>query len=196
MNKKLVIGLVCFSVSFAVQAETVYVKERQTVGLRDGVTPQALVVKDVASGIGLEVVQRVDTNVKVRLTDGSEGWISAAFLTSDKPAALKILAAETRQKQAETELTKLRAELAQMQAKLSQQKQAALAADTANAQEPQDIDAPGTQQGPSFGIKPFSIDVVWIGISFAMLVLGFFAGVAWLRERTRRRLGGMHIRVS
>ena len=39
------------------------------------------------------------------------------------------------------------------------------------------------------------VHLLWIGISFAMLVVGFFSGIAWLRERYRKRLGGMHLRV-
>lgn len=39
------------------------------------------------------------------------------------------------------------------------------------------------------------LHLLWIGISFAMLVVGFLSGVAWLRKRHRKRLGGMHLRV-
>jgi len=40
-----------------------------------------------------------------------------------------------------------------------------------------------------------ALDFVWLGISFAMLVIGFAVGVVWLRERNRRRLGGMYLRI-
>ena len=36
---------------------------------------------------------------------------------------------------------------------------------------------------------------LWLLISFAMLGIGFWAGVAWLQRRHRKRLGGMHLRV-
>jgi hypothetical protein len=37
---------------------------------------------------------------------------------------------------------------------------------------------------------------LWLLVSFAMLIIGFWAGVAWLRERNRKKLGGMHLRVQ
>ncbi len=39
------------------------------------------------------------------------------------------------------------------------------------------------------------IDLRWLIVSFAMLLIGFGAGVLWLRERNRKRLGGMYLRV-
>ncbi len=35
----------------------------------------------------------------------------------------------------------------------------------------------------------------WLALSFAMLILGFVAGVVWLRERNRKKLGGMYLRI-
>lgn len=34
-----------------------------------------------------------------------------------------------------------------------------------------------------------------VALSFAMLVLGFVAGAVWLRERNRKKLGGMYLRI-
>ncbi|GMQ90905.1 MAG: hypothetical protein BMS9Abin11_0210 [Gammaproteobacteria bacterium] len=36
---------------------------------------------------------------------------------------------------------------------------------------------------------------LWLLFSFAMLIIGFWAGVVWLREHNRKKLGGMHLRV-
>jgi len=189
MKNRLMIVLALLCLPALAQAETVYVKERQTVALRDGVTPEAQSLKNVATGVSLEVVERTPTHIKVRLDDGTEGWISAALLTNDKPTAFKILAAETKQKQAESEAAKLKAEVAKLQARLNQQQQ-----QQSEAAEKPAPAAPETS--PTVASKPFSLDLIWIAISFAMLGIGFVAGVAWLRERTRRKLGGMHIRVS
>lgn len=40
-----------------------------------------------------------------------------------------------------------------------------------------------------------SLHFLWLGISFAMLIIGFAAGVMWLREVNRKKLGGMHLRI-
>ena len=39
------------------------------------------------------------------------------------------------------------------------------------------------------------LDLLWLGISFAILIVGFVVGAVWLRERNRRRLGGMYLRI-
>ncbi len=39
------------------------------------------------------------------------------------------------------------------------------------------------------------LDLLWVAVSFAMLLIGFGVGVFWLRERNRKRLGGMYLRV-
>jgi SH3 domain protein len=39
------------------------------------------------------------------------------------------------------------------------------------------------------------LDFLWLGVSFAMLLIGFGLGAIWLRERNRRKLGGMYLRV-
>lgn len=39
------------------------------------------------------------------------------------------------------------------------------------------------------------LDFLWLGVSFAMLLVGFALGAIWLRERNRRKLGGMYLRI-
>jgi hypothetical protein len=41
----------------------------------------------------------------------------------------------------------------------------------------------------------FIFSYLWLGISFAMLGIGFAAGVKWLRESIRKRSGGMYLRI-
>ncbi|MDH3672136.1 MAG: TIGR04211 family SH3 domain-containing protein [Gammaproteobacteria bacterium] len=40
-----------------------------------------------------------------------------------------------------------------------------------------------------------SLHFLWLGISFAMLIIGFAAGILWLREVNRKKLGGMYLRI-
>ncbi len=40
-----------------------------------------------------------------------------------------------------------------------------------------------------------SLHFLWLGISFAMLIIGFAAGAIWLREVNRKKLGGMYLRI-
>ncbi len=45
------------------------------------------------------------------------------------------------------------------------------------------------------GGADWNFSFLWLAVSFAMLVVGFVAGVVWVRESIRRRMGGMYLRV-
>lgn len=55
----------------------------------------------------------------------------------------------------------------------------------------------GTREPESTSFTEFFADFSWLWLlfSFAMLIIGFWAGAAWLRERNRKKLGGMHLRI-
>lgn len=191
MKKKLITaGAAMLLLSTSVMAETVYVKERQSVLIREDQAPDAAVVGRAVTGTGLELLERNDAYTRVRAADGTEGWIATGLVTGDKPSALQILAAETKLKAAREENERLNKQLKSLQEKLKEEKASAEAAvaEAKKAAEP----APAVK-AISSAVAP---NLLWIAVSFAMLVAGFAAGVIWLRERTRRKLGGMHIRVS
>ncbi|MFQ5993587.1 MAG: TIGR04211 family SH3 domain-containing protein [Acidiferrobacterales bacterium] len=62
-------------------------------------------------------------------------------------------------------------------------------------------DEPYASEIPEPGIKAYlirflpSLNLLWLGISFAMLLVGFVTGAVWLRVRNQRKLGGMRIRI-
>lgn len=171
-------------------AETVYVNERQSVSIRAGMTAEDPVVGRAVTGAGLELLEKNDTHTRVRAADGTEGWIANGLLTRDKPAAMIILAAETRAKQAQADAAKLAKQVQALEKQLKDEKTQSRAEAA-----PEPAPETGGPVLPTESRKP-GFDLLWFGISFAMLIIGFVAGALWLRERTRRKLGGMHIRVS
>lgn len=195
MNKKMVTaGILLFALGLPALADTVYVKERLTAAIRADQAPDSAAVGRAQTGTGLELLEQGGAFAKVRTTDGVEGWIANSYITRDKPAAMQILAAETRLKAAQAENNRLKNQVATLEQKLKAAEASAAAAPPAQeAPEP----AP-TAPAPLEKTTPARIvlDLLWLAISFAMLVTGFVVGVIWLRERTRRKLGGMHIRVS
>ncbi len=185
--KKLITGsAVLFLFSTQVFAETVYIQERQVASIRSGPTAGDEVVGQAATGIGLELIEQNETHAKVQSADGVEGWVANGLITRKKPAAMRILSAETRLKQAQKQAGKLSQRVKTLEKELKNKQSAVI--ETAEAQ----VSEPAAAAFP----EQFSFNLLWIGISFAMLIAGFVAGVVWLRERTRRKLGGMHIRVS
>ena len=191
MNKKIITaGTLLLLLGLPVMADTVYVQERLTTTIRADQAPDSAVVGRVHTGLGLEVLEQGDTSIKVRTADGIEGWIAKTFITSDKPSAMRILAAETRLKAVQAENDRLTGQVKSLQEKLK-------AAETKTAPAPEPAQKPVETASPAPNAIHTGIsEILWLAISFAMLITGFVVGVLWLRERTRRKLGGMHIRVN
>lgn len=188
------------------RAETVYVIDRLVVGLRSDITESATIVKSVESGAVLEVLERDENRMRVRDPQGVEGWIDARYVSTQPPSRTQIaeLQAEIKRLRAaagaavktdagpklaqlETELGQATTKLAQAQAELEQTRAA-----LAEARR-----APAEQRLAGGAAAPVSRSwvVVWVVIGFAMLGIGFIAGMIWVRESIRRRMGGMYLRI-
>lgn len=187
------------------RAETLYVAERMRIGLRAEATETGTVVKTVETGTPLEAIERVENFVHVRDPQGTVGWAEARYLTPDAPARLQLV-------KLQEELARSRSQTAEAQAQLKKaQAAAAEQAATIKALEQEVADKPATPPAatpvpvpPPAAAPPvgktskdagFIFSYLWLGISFAMLGIGFAAGVKWLRESIRKRSGGMYLRI-
>lgn len=190
--KRIIMVLVCL-LPLAASAETVYVREQGTADMRSGPLATDPVVKTVRSGNSLTVIERGEEAIHVRDDNGNEGWISSFRLTDEKPKSLLLLAAETKLKEANKELAKANKRIQKLEDELKKAQGELKTAQDA----PEPVPAADSGAPEIAANRPgFRMDVLWILISFAMLVAGFAVGALWLRERTRRKLGGMHIRVN
>jgi hypothetical protein len=186
------------------RAETLYVAERMRIGLRAEATETGAVVKTVETGTPLEAIERVENFVQVRDPQGTVGWAEARYLTPDAPARLQLV-------KLQEDLARSRSQTAEVQAQLKKaQAAAAEQAATIKTLEKQAADKPvlppaATSMPVSPPVAPpvgktskdagFIFSYLWLGISFAMLGIGFAAGVKWLRESIRKRSGGMYLRI-
>ena len=188
----------------ASSAETLYVSDRLVIGLRSDITDSATIVKSVETGTALEVLERHGTRVRVRGADGVEGWVEERYLTAQAPVRTRVAELEGEIKrlraaaarvpakddtaaklaQRETELAATHAALTQAKSDASQARQALAAAQRDAAAKPP---APAPEPGLSAAL--------WLLIGFAMLGVGFIAGMVWVRESIRRRMGGMYLRI-
>lgn len=168
--RKLFAGVVFTLVATAgASAETGYVTDKIYIALRAGPAKDALPVKTIASGATLEVLERQEKFARVRDAEGVEGWLDAVYVVPEPPARAQLLSAQA-------QVTQLQAAIAQEGAK---NKELNARLNSGSLGQPQESwYSPG-----------------WLAFSFAMLVIGFFAGLQWLRESYRRRLGGMYLRI-
>lgn len=189
----------------AAHAETLYVAERMRIGLRAEATETGAVVKTVETGTPLEMIERVENFVQVRDPQGTMGWAEARYLTPDLPARLQLV-------KLQEDLARSKSQAAEAQAQLKKaQAAAAEQAATIKNLEQEVADKPAMQPtvtpvpvpppvvappvGKTAKDAGFVFSYLWLGISFAMLGIGFVAGVKWLRESIRKRSGGMYLRI-
>lgn len=200
----------------AAAAETLYLTDRLELPLRADFTEGAATVKTVESGASFEVLERYGSLVRVRDKDGTEGWIDGRYLTPQPPAREQVRSLRTDLDRARAQIvqlqtqldrsktapapsgappadvTKLETELAETRAELARA-QAALAEARARPVPAPEL-PPARVETPSPGDESAS-PVLWVLAGFAMLLVGFVAGIIWVRESIRRRMGGMYLRV-
>jgi len=203
------VGIILLILPFSVAAESVYVTDQLTVGIFSGPNEQPPELKRANSGDLLEVIERAEGAVKVRDAAGVEGWLNVNLVSSAKPVRAQLGAARAEVDRLQLVLTATKAQLQSLNVRLkeaqdglsdeknraldltSQLSEAAVATELVNKEKIAAQEAP-TQ-------TPFiSADIaygMWILISIAMLVGGFITGYSWVREKYRRKLGGMYLRL-
>jgi len=177
-------------------AETAYVTDRISVGIRADVAGEGPVVKQLVSGTAVEVLERTIGYVRVRDSSGAEGWMADRYLSAEQPARQLLEGARRELGKARSQMTTLtneleqaRQELAARENELAQEKDKSVAA-TRKSEETAAAAAAERGRDASFGFS-----LLWLGLSFAMLIIGFVGGIIWLREQTRRKLGGRYLRI-
>ncbi len=199
-SQRVMMGLVLLGMFTAAQAETVYIAERIRIGLRAEIPETSAVVKTVETGTPLEIIERFDKLVRVRDPQGTEGWIETRYLSTEPPARLQyarlqdeLATSRSRVNEAQVQLKKAQATIAEQAEKIK-----GLEKNLADKPAPAPVATVATKSPP---VKPTTADTgfrfsyLWLGISFAMLGIGFAAGIRWLRESIRKRSGGMYLRV-
>ena len=178
-------------------AQTVYVTDNLRLGLHEAPDTSGPSMQTLDSGQELEILSRDRNYANVRLPDGTEGWVKAAYLVDDKPA--KLIVAET---QAESD--RLRGELEDLRQQFASPASiiAALEEESANLRaqvnenetriaELSTTSSDLRQQQAQFqGSLPLS----WVGGAIGVcLIGGFLFGLWWVDRRSRQRHGGIRI---
>lgn len=192
--------LLMLGVFSAAQAETVYVAERLRIGLRADMEETSPVVKSVETGAPLEVVERLEKLVRVRDPQGTEGWIESRYLTPDPPARSQLAKLQEDLARSRAQATEAQAQLKKAQSALVEQADKIKELEKTASDRPLPVPpAPVVVKAPpvipTAAHDGFHFSYPWLGFSFAMLGVGFAAGVRWLRESIRKRSGGMYLRV-
>jgi hypothetical protein len=159
-------------------------------------------VATIETGDAVEEIERGQGFVRVRLSDGREGWVGSNYLTSDAPAVVQLRdlqrqqkgASQTVDKKATEEIARLRKESESLQAQVKELKAAAAAAPAPTDEgvlegaspAPQRLGdvAPASNGGPLW---------MWVLIVVAAAALAYLAGYQTLARRIHKKFGGLRI---
>jgi SH3 domain protein len=191
------VGLVAIFMSASVFAETAYVTDNLRLGLHQATDTSDRSFRTLESGQALEIIDRNVNYAHVRLPDGVEGYLKAAYLVYDKPARLIVAETQAKVDQLEQKLADLKeafavpgATITSLEQQLAES-QANLDAMTASVAELNDENAKYKKRHDQF---KYSLPLSFVGSAMAVcLFVGFLGGLWWTDRRSRKRHGGFRV---
>ena len=178
-------------------AETAYVTDSLRLGLHAASDTNDRPFDNLLSGTAVEVLERNTNYARVRLEDGREGWVKAAYLVTEKPAAARVLELESEidslqgaVAQARTAQTAAQHELARLTAELQETTGSAETIEETIER----LRAENREYQERFDAYRHTLPLLWVMPAIVVaLVAGFLAGLWWLDALIRRRHGGFRV---
>jgi SH3 domain protein len=186
-----------FLLPVAALAETAYITDNLRLGLHQAADTSDRPFRTLESGQELEIISRDRNYANVRLPDGVEGYVKAAYLVFDKPARLIVAETQASVESLQKELTETKAAFKEpaatiesLQEQLDQSKAMAEESATEIAALTEEL---GDYRGSQDQYK-YSLPFKWVGgAMFVCLLAGFLFGIWWVDSRIRRRHGGIRV---
>jgi Bacterial SH3 domain len=163
---------------WSARAETLYVIDQVVVGVSSAANDTGEHIGTLRSGESVQVLERHDAYVRVRLPSGTDGWVKASYLSPQLPLQQQLAAQAL-------EVERLKQEVSHLQ---GEARAAPLVAPTPD---PPVAAAIVPADAPVQGVRP-----VWpwvLGAAAAALLGGFMLGWRMLDRRIRRKYGGLRI---
>ncbi len=111
--------------SFSVRAEVAYVSEGVKLGVHREATLSSTILTLAPAGTALEVLEKKNGLVKVRLGGGTEGWVDGRYLSKDITPSQKADGLEAELVQTSAELAKARELAAELEYQLNRERERA-----------------------------------------------------------------------
>jgi SH3 domain protein len=177
--------------------DTAYVTDNLRLGLYEAEDTSGRPIRMMDSGQAMEILTRDRNYANVRLPDGAEGWVKAAYLVDEKPAKLIVAEITAERDSLRTELEATKRAFAEPAAAIQALKDDAATFDAqlaaANARILELEDHVASAQGIKEQYRG-SLPLSWVAIATAVcLVGGILLGMWWVDRRSRIRHGGIRI---
>jgi SH3 domain protein len=178
-------------------AETAYVTDTLQLGLHQASDTSDRPFRSLDSGQELEILSRTTYYANVQLPDGTQGYVKAGFLVSNKPAKLIVAEITAERDRYARELEETRQAFAAPAATIDALKQQATDLQTRlDSSEAQVVELGDENAGlrNRQSQYKYSMPLQWVaGAVGACLVGGFLFGLWWVDYRSRNRHGGIRI---
>ena len=193
---RFVIGLLALLPLLAA-AETGYVTDRLMLGLHKAADTSDRPFRSLESGTEFEVLSRDRLYAHVRLPDGTEGYVKAAYVVYDPPAKLIVNQTQAEVERLSSELAEAKAAFAEPAAVIDSLKEetATLKSDLETARERvEDLEEDNRKYLSRAERYQYSLPYTWVGGAIVVcLIAGFLGGLWWVDHRSRKRHGGIRI---
>ena len=193
---RLVIGLLALLPVLAA-AETGYVTDRLMLGLHQAEDTSDRPFRSLESGTRFEVLSRDRLYAHVRLEDGTEGYVKAAYVVYEPPAKLIVNETQAEAERLANELAEAKAAFAEPAAVIDSLKaetrtlESELEAARARVGALEEDNARYESRAERY---QYSLPYAWVGGAIGIcLVAGFLAGLWWVDHRSRKRHGGIRV---
>ena len=182
---------------FAAMAETAYITDNLRLGLHQAADTGDRAFRTLESGQELEIISRDRNYANVRLPDGVQGYVKAAYLVFEKPAKLIVTETQNENEKLQQELESTKSAFAAPAATIDSLEQLVAQSNAAledSAARVAELTAENEDYQDRYGQFKYSLPFKWVGgAMFVCLLGGFLFGLWWIDLRSRKRHGGIRI---
>ncbi len=182
---------------FVVMAETAYVTDNLRLGIHQAPDTSDRAFRTLESGQELEIVSRNRNYANVRLPDGVEGYVKAAYLVFEKPAKLIVSEVQNENQELKSELENTKAAFAAPAATIDSLKRQVAEKDfalDASSERIAELTAENEDYLERYAQFKYSLPYKWVGGAMFVCALGgFLLGLWWVDHQSRKRHGGIRI---
>ncbi len=182
---------------FVALAETAYVTDNLRLGLHQATDTSDRAFRTLESGQELEIISRDRNYASIRLPDGVQGYVKAAYLVSEKPARLIVAEAQSANEKLQQELESIKAAFAAPAATIEALEQQIVEKSAAldnSAERVAELTTANEDYADRYDQYKYSLPFKWVGgAMFVSLLCGFLLGLWWYEYKSRNRHGGVRI---
>ena len=193
---RFVIGLLALLPMLAA-GETGYVTDRLMLGLHRAADTSDRPFRSLESGTEFEIVSRDRQYARVRLADGTEGYVKVAYVVFEPPAKLIVNQTQAEVERLTAELDEAKTAFAEPAAVIDSLKTQAESLESERAaalSRVEALEAENAAYQSRAERYQYSLPYTWVAGAIAVcLVAGFLAGLWWIDHRSRKRHGGIRI---